>query len=86
MFLTSRMMILNKEKANCAASTDGLAPELKTSMSRGCIHFFQSLCHQIVMRAVLVYLLERESKITEEFQFKLLNHLRRPGYYLMASF
>ena len=68
-FLTSQMMILIKEKANCAASKGG-APELKTSMSRGwdVFNFVHSLSLNVVikllsMRAVLVYWKRRRTSL-----------------------
>lgn len=72
MFLTSQMMILIKEKANCAASKGG-APELKISMSRGCIHFCSKPLLNVVIKLLSKYescsgVLEKEENITEDFR------------------
>ena len=68
--LAAQMMILIKEKANCAASKGG-APELKTSMSRGCIHFCSKpllkCCHQTAIYESCSGVLEKEENVTEDF-------------------
>ena len=78
MFLTSQMMILIKEKENCAASKGG-APELKTSMSRGCIHFCSKpllkCCHQTAIYESCYGVLEKEENITEDFKLELFHQL-----------
>ena len=85
MFLTSRMMILNKEKANCAPSP-GVHQSSKHQCQGDEFISFKASVIKIVMRAVLVYW-KRSRKSLRNFNLNSLKTIYGvPAYYLMASF